>query len=217
MKKYSYAWSKLNTQVSNHVRRLKRWKYKNLFLLFLSIFVAYFILKNEGILSPLKDLHSLGYFSAFVAGLLFTSSLTTAPATALIYKLGSIFNPIVLASIGAFGSLLSDYLIFRFVKHKLLDEIKLLHEEVNEFLRPATKPFMPKDLKLKLYLWQKAFESRFKWLIPVVAGFIIASPLPDEIGVALLGAAKYEAKRFVFISYCLNFAGIFLIAVIGGL
>jgi uncharacterized membrane protein YdjX (TVP38/TMEM64 family) len=133
----------------------------------------------------------------------------------MIYTLGSIFNPFILAFIGAFGSLLSDYLIFRFVKHKLMDEIKLLHEEIKRFLKPATEPFTPKNLKFKLYLWRKAIESKYKWIIPVIAGFIIASPLPDEIGVALLGAAKYETERFVIISYLLNFGGIFFIATMG--
>jgi uncharacterized membrane protein YdjX (TVP38/TMEM64 family) len=217
MKKYSFAKSKLNNQISNHVKRLKKWKYKNLFLFFLSLVLAYFMLKNEESLSFLKSLNHLGYFSAFLAGMLFTSSLTVAPATALIYTLGSAFNPLALAFIGAFGSLLSDYLIFRFVKHRLIDEIKLLQEEINNFLKPVTKGFIPKDLKLRLYIWQKTTQSRFKWLIPAIAGFIIASPLPDEFGVALLGAAKYETKRFAILSYFLNFMGIFLVAAIGSL
>ncbi|MEM5772621.1 MAG: hypothetical protein QXL86_00095 [Candidatus Aenigmatarchaeota archaeon] len=217
MKKYSYAKSKLNNQISNHIKRLKKWKYKNLFLFCLSIVVAYFILKNEESLTFLKSLHGLGYLSAFIAGALFTSSLTVAPATALIYTLGSTFNPLVLAFIGAFGSLMSDYLIFRFVKHRLVDEIKLLHEEVKKFLRPVTKPFVPKDLRFRLWLWQRAVNSRLRWLIPVIAGFIIASPLPDEFGVALLGAAKYETKRFAVLSYFLNFMGILLVAFVGSL
>jgi hypothetical protein len=215
MKKYSFARSKLNNQISNHVERLKKWKYKNLFLFFLSLVVAYLILKNEESLSFLKSLNHLGYISAFIAGMLFTSSLTVAPATALIYTLGSIFNPFLLAFIGAFGSLFGDYVIFKFVRDRLTDEIKLLYEEVDNFLKPVTKPFVPKDLRFKLYLWRRTFESRFKWLIPVIAGFIIASPLPDEIGIALLGAAKYETERFVILSYILNFTGIFLIASVG--
>ena len=217
MKKYSFQKSRLNTQISNHVKRLKKWKYKNLFLFFLSLIVAYFILKNEENLSFLKKTIHLGYLSVFIAGMLFTSSLTVAPASAMIYSLGSTFNPFVLAFIGAFGSLLSDYLIFKFVKHKLMDEIKLLHEEIKRFLKPVAKPFIPKDLRLRLYLWRKVVESRYRWIIPVIAGFIIASPLPDEIGVALLGAAKYETERFVIISYFLNFAGIFFIAAVGSL
>lgn len=217
MKKYSYAKSKLESQFSNHVKRLKKWKYKNLFLFFLSIVIAYLMLKNEENLSFLKNLHGLGYISAFLAGLMFSSSLTVAPATALIYTLGSAFNPFVLAFIGAFGSLMADYLIFRFVKYKLVDEIKLLHEEVKEFLKPVAKPFIPKDLRFRLWLWQRTVHSRFRWLIPVIAGFIIASPLPDEFGVTLLGVAKYETERFVLLSYFLNFIGIFLIATVGSL
>ena len=215
MKKYSFEKSKFNQEVANHVKRLKKWKYKNLFLFFLSLVVAYFMLKNEESFSFLKSLNHLGYFSALIAGMLFTSSFTVAPATVLIYTLGSAFNPFTIAFIGAFGSLLADYLIFKFVKYKLIDEIKLLHEEVKNFLEPVTKPMIPKDLKLRLWLWQRAVNSRLRWLIPVMAGLIIASPLPDEFGVALLGAAKYETKRFAVLSYFLNFTGIILIAYVG--
>lgn len=215
MKKYSFARSKLNNQISNHVERLKKWKYKNLFLFFLSIVVAYFILKNEEAFLPLKEMSHLGYFSAFIAGAMFSSSLTVAPATAIIYALGQMFNPFLLAFIGAFGSLFSDYIIFRFVRDRLIDEIKLLHEDVKRFLDPVGRKVVPKDLSFQLYLWQQTVKSKFRWLIPVIAGFIIASPLPDEIGVALLGAAKYETERFVILSYFLNFTGIFLIASLG--
>jgi hypothetical protein len=125
------------------------------------------------------------------------------------------FNPFLLAFIGAFGSLFSDYIIFRFVRDRLMDEIKLLHEDVKRFLDPVGRKVVPKDLSFQLYLWQQTVKSKFRWLIPVIAGFIIASPLPDEIGVALLGAAKYETERFVILSYLLNFTGIFLIASLG--
>ena len=51
----------------------------------------------------------------------------------------------------------------------------------------------------------------------MVAGFIIASPLPDEIGVTMIAASKsISAKVFSVISYVLNTAGIFVILMIGG-
>jgi len=217
MKKYSYKKSKLNSQISNHLKKLKKWKYKNLFLFLLSILIAYLMLKNESSFLFLKQLHYLGYLSAFLAGLMFTSSLTVAPATALIYTLGSMFNPFLIAVIGAFGSVFGDYVIYKVVRDKLIDEIKLLYEEVKIFLEPVTKPIIPKDLRLELWLWKRVAYSKLRWFVPIIAGFIIASPLPDEIGVALLGATKFEIKRFFILSYLLNFFGILVIGMVGSL
>jgi hypothetical protein len=51
----------------------------------------------------------------------------------------------------------------------------------------------------------------------VLAGFIIASPLPDEIGVPLLAAAyhKLSTKKFAFLSFILHTIMIFIILLIG--
>ena len=67
----------------------------------------------------------------------------------------------------------------------------------------------------------KYFDGRVpgalkKYLLLFAAGFIIASPLPDEIGVSLMAASKIISLRvFSIISYLLNTSGIFLIMVIG--
>ncbi|MEM5853071.1 MAG: hypothetical protein QXG39_00515 [Candidatus Aenigmatarchaeota archaeon] len=215
-KKYSYFKSKLNQSFRNHVDKLKKWKYKNLTAFGLSILLAYFVVKSEVGYWIEENLGYLGYFSAFIAGMLFSFSLTTPPATALIFSLGRQFNPFLIALIGASGSVLSDYLIFKFFRDRLMDEIKLLHEEVNNFL--ANKHLsrkVPKELRFRLWLWQKTAHSKFKWFVPVIAGFIIASPLPDEIGVALVGAAKMNTRKFIPFSYLLNFLGIITIAGFG--
>jgi uncharacterized membrane protein YdcZ (DUF606 family) len=66
--------------------------------------------------------------------------------------------------------------------------------------------------EIKVIIWRRIARSRvWKIIIPVIAGFIIASPLPDEFGVAIFGAAKYEPRKFVILSYCLNFIGILAI------
>jgi hypothetical protein len=55
-----------------------------------------------------------------------------------------------------------------------------------------------------------------KYLIPIVAGFIIASPLPDEIGISMLAISKsVSTKKFAVISYLLNTGGIIAILLIG--
>jgi hypothetical protein len=142
--------------------------------------------------------------------MLFTYALTTIPATAALYNLGENFNPFLIAFIGAFGSVISDYLIFRFVRDRLMTEIKLLSKEINNLTEPLSNLVSTK--RIRVVIWKKISHSRiWSLLVPVIAGFIIASPLPDEIGVAIFGAAKYEPKKFMIISYCLNFVGIFAV------
>jgi len=192
------------------------WKHKNLILLFISIVVAYFILRYKPITSLIHGLSYFGYVASFVLGMLFTYALTAIPASAALYNMGENFNPFLIAFTGAFGSVISDYLIFRFVRDKLMTEIKLFSREINNLTEPLSNLVSTK--RIRIIIWKKISHSRI-WalLVPAIAGFIIASPLPDEIGVAIFGAAKYEPRKFLVISYVLNFIGIFVIASIGSI
>jgi len=55
----------------------------------------------------------------------------------------------------------------------------------------------------------------FSWTLPVIGAIIIASPLPDEMGVGLMGISKLKTKQFILLSFILNSIGIFLIASAG--
>jgi hypothetical protein len=212
MRKYSYKKSKINNKLGKIIKELRKfeWKHHNLILFGISLLIAYYILKYKPIISLLSGLGYLGYLEAFVLGMLFTYSLTVAPATAALYNLGEKFHPLFIASIGALGAIISDYLIFRFVRDKLMNEIKTLSEEMNTITRPVSNLIVPENIRIRI--WKRVSHSRiWRTLIPVIAGFIIASPLPDELGVAMFGAVKYETKKFILYSYCLNFIGILAI------
>jgi glucose-6-phosphate-specific signal transduction histidine kinase len=129
-----------------------------------------------------------GYAGAFVLGLFFPYAFTVAPATVSLYMLGEILNPLLIAFIGAIGATISNYLIFRFVRDELLGEMKTISKELH--IKVSARVRKSKILKI---------------IIPIIAGLIVASPLPDEIGIALFGAIKYEPRRFVLCSYILSF------------
>ena len=57
----------------------------------------------------------------------------------------------------------------------------------------------------------------FRWLTFFAGGFIIASPLPDELGIALLGFSKLKTSLFVPLSFTFNFLGICLIGIAASL
>ena len=101
--------------------------------------------------------------------------------------------------IAGFGALIADLVIFKFIRSSFKEEVdKLSQEKIVQNINNH----VPNSLK--------------RYLLPVFAGFIIASPLPDEIGVTLLAAVKpISIKIFSILSYVLNTAGIFVILIIG--
>lgn len=209
MKKYSFETRQRERKVESVIKQLKKfhWKYRNLIFLIMSIAIAYFLFKSQYLIDAISELKHFGYIGALIAGMLFTYGLTTAPATAILYMLGKNLNPFLIAILGAGGAVVSDYLIFKFVKDKLMEEIKTLSEEISNRSRPFSNLILSEQFRVMI--WKKISRSRvWKKIIPIIAGFIIASPLPDELGAALFGASKYEPKKFILYSYLLNFAGI---------
>jgi len=58
----------------------------------------------------------------------------------------------------------------------------------------------------------KLMRHRFlRWSLPIIGAFIIASPFPDEIGVALMGLSKIKNYQFVLLSLLLDIGGVFLL------
>ena len=55
----------------------------------------------------------------------------------------------------------------------------------------------------------------FSWTLPILGAIIIASPLPDEMGVGLMGISKLKTSKFILLSFILNAIGIFLIITAG--
>ena len=173
------------------------WNYKNLILFCLSIFVAITILKSDFIKSFILGLNDLNYLGVFISGLFFSYGLTTAPAISMLYLFSRTIHPVDVAVFGAIGAFISDYLIFRFIKYGLFDEIKMLADRV----------------KFHPHL-NKTYIKILKKLSPLIAGIIIASPLPDEVAASILGSIKVNDKEFILISLISNFIGILIISLL---
>src|SRR3990167_7131268 len=52
----------------------------------------------------------------------------------------------------------------------------------------------------------------FWWVIPALGAVIIASPLPDELGLIMMGLSHIRTATFIVLSFMMNAAGIFAIA-----
>lgn len=160
--------------------------------------VAYFLVQTGGLTHVLSLTQEWQFLGSFVAGLFFTSVFTTAPA---IVTLGEIARdnsiPLVALS-GAVGAVIGDLIIFRFIRDKFSEHILelLKHRHAGKRVRAL--------LKLRL----------FRMLSFFVGGLIIASPLPDELGISLFGFSKMKMSWFIPLSFFFNFVGIVLIGLV---
>jgi len=201
-----------------------RWKYTNLICLAAGLVAAYFIFSMNSFDFMVFELSSTAYLGILLSGIFYAFSVTTVPATVVFYKLGSSFSPLMIAGIGAFGTMAGDYLIFRFVKSKLMGELRMLTDEVGDkiFFRnsvfyhifPFFNLLMSKNFRMAIHKIGKSKAWRTAMI--VMAGAVIMLPIPDEIGVAMMGAVKFKTKHFLIMSYVMNFVGIFIIAWMGG-
>jgi hypothetical protein len=174
-----------------------KWNCKSLVLLALSVILAIYILTSSYTKSFILNLGSLSYLGAFISGIFFAFGFTAAPATASILLLGKTASPIALALIGGTGAMLSDFLIFSYVKSKMSPDIKYILK------------------KTKVDKIKKIRHTKLGWILPVLGAGIIASPLPDELGSFLLGISHFSTKKFLILSYVMNSLGIMILAFIG--
>ncbi|OGY68076.1 MAG: hypothetical protein A3H63_02195 [Candidatus Harrisonbacteria bacterium RIFCSPLOWO2_02_FULL_45_10c] len=166
----------------------------------ISILVAINLVQTGVIHSLLGTSRQLRFAGSFISGILFTSVFTTAPATATLAEIAQDNSVLLIAIIGAFGALVGDLVIFRFIKDSVTEDIAYL-------IKKAKKERFLSIFRLKV----------FRWLIPFIGAVIIASPLPDEIGIAMMGFSKLRISFFIPISFSLNFVGILIIGLIARL
>ena len=164
----------------------------------LSVLVAVLLMRTGVLVNLLVSAGEMQVFGAFIAGMFFTSIFTTAPAIAALGEISLLQGIFSTAFFGAMGSVVGDLIIFRFVRDRF-------SEHVTEIVGHQS-------------VWRRfhlLFKRRFfRWFTFFVGGFILASPLPDELGVGVLGFSKMRVKYFAMLSFAFNFLGILLIGLI---
>ncbi|MEM4260022.1 MAG: hypothetical protein QXG00_02195 [Candidatus Woesearchaeota archaeon] len=165
----------------------------------MTVILAYLIFAHSDLTSFRDFLEKTGYIGTFFAGMSFTYGFTAAPATAVLLILAKTQNIVIAGFLAGIGALVADLIIFNFIKYSFIDEIERLSQEKLVKRIDSLLPFFTR-----------------KYFIMIIASIIIASPLPDEIGVVMLAASrKISTKMFSLISFILNTSGIFIILIIG--
>jgi len=143
----------------------------------------------------LDNLGSYGYLGGFAAGFLYTFGITTPFAIASFFVLAGQLDTWVLTILGSLGGVLSEYFIYEFAK------------------KEARKTIMVyRNRKIRIPQIKSALLRRIS---PLIAGLIIASPIPDEFAAALFGCERYRLRDFLMITFAFKMIGIFLIVELG--
>lgn len=172
---------------------LKNYKYKGLALIFISILLAIFLSKYNFLNNGLFNLRHIPLIGSFLAGIFYVSAFTAALGILMLSDLSTTLHPIEIALLAGLGGAVGDFVIFRFFKGNLMEEIT-----------PIYNRFGGKHLTRLMY------HRYFRWGLPIVGAIIIASPFPDEIGIGLLGVSKIKSYQFVILSFLLDATGVFL-------
>ncbi|MEQ1561100.1 MAG: hypothetical protein ABL899_00085 [Nitrospira sp.] len=164
----------------------------------MSVLVAIMLSKTGALESLLSSTASLKFAGSFIAGMFFTSVFTTAPAIVTLGEIAHSNSLILTAFFGALGAVVGDVIIFRFIEDRLSEHLVELVKHESWWKRVRAL------FKLKY----------FRWFTFLLGGFIISSPLPDELGIGLLGFSKMKMSVFIPISFFFNFVGIVLIGIV---
>lgn len=201
----AYSWSRKRHE--HHTRRMVdharmfHVRYGNLLLVILGIAAGVWLVYNPEILLFLARDPSLGYAGTFALGFFYPYGVTTPAAIAGFFLLGKTLSPWIIALFGAAGALISDFLIFYFIRHKILDH-----------LDSFTKRF---NVRMHLVAHRVQKHSILKHLVPIIAGIVVASPLPTEIAIGIFAAIKFELKRFLLYAFVFHFVSILIVSQVG--
>lgn len=159
-----------------------------------SVFFAVYLVASgilEQTFSAFGDLFLLG---AFFAGIFFTSVFTVFPAMAVLGELATQAPLFPIALAGATGAAIGDFVIFKFLRDHILGDFSYLISQARK------------------RRWKYIFHLRiFRFFVPFIGALVIASPLPDEIGITMLGIARTRSAIFIPLSFAMNFLGIVVV------
>jgi hypothetical protein len=145
------------------------------------------------------DMQSMGLFAqvfiVFAIGVMYSSVLTVAPATIGLIRLAESGTPILfIALIGGVGAMLGDLTLFKIIKIDFVNRM-------TDWLKRQSNG-----------TYKELLASRFfRFLLTTLGVIIIATPIPDEIGLALMGLGESNVKFVAVFGFIFNALGILAI------
>lgn len=171
---------------------------KDIAIIAFSILIAVILVKTNAIENLITSTKEIKLLGAFIAGMFFTSIFTTAPAIVALGEIAQTMSLIPMAIFGALGALVGDLIIFSFFRDRFFGHLR----EIVSHRKTGKK------------IGEVFNRKIFRWLTFLVGAFIIASPLPDELGISMLGFSKMKMLWFIPLSIIFNFIGILIIGMV---
>lgn len=135
--------------------------------------------------------------AAVFVGVLYTSFLTIPFAIIGLYILSEHIGIFPLALLGGFGAMLGDLIIVKVFRQIFSFISTGVHfQDKTDWFKMVKK--LLKDWHLNTFAL-------------VIGAIVIISPLPDEIGLALLGLSEISYTKLMLLSFVLNTIGVLLI------
>lgn len=179
-------------------KKLNTWwlayEYKHTTLAVFALAAFVLLVDSALFVALFRTLDNAGYASGVIAGLFSVSFFTAAPALLLVIELAQHLNPLLLALLIAVGSVLGDWLIIKFFEERIFAE-----------LRPMFTKWRLPQLKRRLD------TPSTRWILALAGAIFISSPLPDEIGLALMGISRYNRVKILVICFVLNLVGAYTV------
>lgn len=172
---------------SSHHRR----RHHNLLLLITGVIAAIILANSPFFSQVISSLDSVPWLVAFIGGMLFASTFTLATGGLILIKLSAVYSPIFLIILGGIGAVTCDSIIFHLFRHKVSSHISPIYQELIH----------------KSHLHRILHTHYFAWTLPVVGAFIMASPLPDELAISLLGISRTSFTKFFWMAFFSHLLG----------
>jgi len=135
-----------------------------------------------------------GILGVAIAGALYTYSFTTSLGALLLVALAP-YHPIgVMAIVGGIGATLSDFTIFKFVRDDLKKEVR----------RFGASKMIQNVCSANGILCKK-------WMRNLIGVMIMASPFPDELGIAMMSTTKMKRETFILLAFIVDVVGIYIL------
>lgn len=185
--------------MEENLKKRKIKLFRDLGIIVASIIVAFFIHQSNLLANFLNSLFGV-YFviGAFITGIFFASTFTVAIATSVFLTFAQHHNPLAIALVGGLGAFIGDSFILKFLRDDLIADFEYLEKH------------FPKRIAKRIIHSRLIF-----WFAPIFAAILIASPLPDEIGLLLLAGIRLKYHHFFFLSFILNAIGILVVSLFG--
>ena len=155
--------------------------------------ISAFLLVNSGILETWASRGGVWWLvMGFVGGLFFTSFSAMPISVAIFIALSRVGIPIYeVALLGGVGAMIGDVGLLETLKVSILDDVLayLAWKTHGAFKEVMHQPLI------------RVFAI-------IVGALIVASPLPDEIGLAMMGVTHLKVRSIMFISFVINTAAV---------